>query len=162
MHSGIKKNSRAGRGEEKNGGGRGARKKKRSKEKIRPWWSTTFPKLARFLAEGQGRETMQRCADPGIYRRSLEHWAIGRRVRERRSGGGGLSALFSKAKHRRHYGALWWLKPVGERGWIGAAELAVQSQCIENIDLTDSTRVRIELILSCLPPTHQTPIAQPL
>lgn len=41
-----------------------------------------FSKLARFLAEGQGGGTMQRCAEPGIYRRSLEHWAIGRRVGE--------------------------------------------------------------------------------
>lgn len=37
---------------------------------------------------------MQRCADPGIYRRSLEHWAIGGRVRVRGGGRGGLALCF--------------------------------------------------------------------
>lgn len=59
---------------------------------------------------------MQRCADPGIYRRSLEHWAIGRRVGEGVAVEGGVSALFFKAKHRGRDGARWWLKPVGEHG----------------------------------------------
>lgn len=81
--SGIKKI--ASREKKRKNGEGGEKEKKLSKEKIRLWWSTTFSKLARFLAEGQGRETMQRCVDPGIYRRSLEHWAIGRRV----GGGGG-------------------------------------------------------------------------
>lgn len=98
-----KENSRAGRRKERMEEG-GEQEKKRGREKkIRLWWSTTFPKLAGLLAEGQWRETMQRCADPGIYRRPLEHWAIGRRVSE---GRGGVSALFSKAKHRGHDGAL--------------------------------------------------------
>ena len=63
--------------------------KKRSKEKMRLWWSTTLAKPAWFLAKGQGGETMQRCADPGIYRHSVEHWAIGRGGLGRREEGGG-------------------------------------------------------------------------
>lgn len=45
------------------------------------------------------------------------HWSIGLLVGGLgREDGGGLSALFPKAKHRGYDGALWWLKPVGERG----------------------------------------------
>lgn len=75
--SGIKKIAKQGE-EKKEWRREGREKKKRSKEKIRLWWSTTFPKLAQFLAESQGKETMQRCADLRFYRRSLEHWAIGK------------------------------------------------------------------------------------
>lgn len=73
----------------------GEQEKKRSiereREKIRALVKYNFSKKAWLGSwrKARGRQTMQRCADPGIYRRSLEHWAIGGRVRVRGGGRGG-------------------------------------------------------------------------
>lgn len=71
-----------------------------------------------WLGSWQKARVGRQCNAVRIQESIDAHWSIGLLVGGLGRGevGGRLSALFSKAKHRGHYGALWRLKPVGERG----------------------------------------------
>lgn len=97
----------AKQGEEKKRRREGSKKRSGAKKRL---GSGEVQLFQSWLGFWQTAREGRQCNAVQIQESIDAHWSIGLMV------GGGVSALFSKAKHRGHDWALRWLKPVGERG----------------------------------------------
>lgn len=109
--SGIKKIAEQGE-EKKEWRREGSKKRSGAKKRLGPGEVQLFQS---WLGSWQKAREGRQCNAVRIRESIDAHWTIGLLVGGL-GRGRGFSALFSKAKHRGHDGALWWLKPVGERG----------------------------------------------